>query len=75
MIADFIFSLSLVDRYSLLKFKVLYKLFFILRLSCAFYLAPFLRLLIWAWLPKLYYSPGTKAKKEGRKPLPSKQIL
>jgi len=29
------FSLSLVDRYSLLKFKVLYKLFFILRLPCA----------------------------------------
>lgn len=82
MIADFMFSLSLVDRYSLLNFKVLYKLFFILRpcWPCAFPApfilrpfgpgpAPFLRLLIWAWLPKLHYLPGTRAKKEGRKPL------
>jgi len=51
MIADFMFSLSLVDRFSLLNFKVLYKLFlfylapFLRLLSCAFYLAPFLRLL------------------------------
>jgi len=65
MIADFMFSLSLVDRYSLLKFKVLYKLFFIFRLSCALYLAPFLRPLIWAWLPKLYYFPRDKGKKRG----------
>ena len=71
MIADFMFSLSLVNECSLLNFKVLYKLFlFVLRLSCALAgPAPFLRLLVWAWLSKLHYLPGTRAKKEGLSPL------
>tara|TARA_R100000655_G_scaffold98313_1_gene141642 strand:- start:951 stop:1163 length:213 start_codon:yes stop_codon:yes gene_type:complete len=68
MIADFIFSLSLVDRYILLKFKVLYKLFFILRLSCALYLAPFLCPLSCAFPCALKQNtreqvPGVKRKK------------